>query len=236
MKRGLLFLLILGVVLQGAGWGCARKEKKTSESQPGGGSLDFKTLKEKGKDFTLQAKYPVVSNAAVNQAFEGFVKNEIAEFKKDMTPADLPGGGNNELAIDYTSYQFSNTLRSFKFEVMTYTGGAHPNTDIVTQTYDLNTGKEISLSDVFKPGSNYLNVVSPIAIDQLKAKIENTDLGWIKKGSAPVAENYGAFVLTEKEILFFFQNYQVAPYSEGPQEIKIPYTQIKEILQPPFGG
>ncbi|MFO1520083.1 MAG: DUF3298 and DUF4163 domain-containing protein [bacterium] len=236
MKRSLLLLFAFILFFSGCQSSCQKKDRKSPESAPAAADYPSKTQQEESKVYQLKVTYPVTGNAAVDGVIDGFVKNQISEFKKDMTVGDMPAEARNEIQIDYSVSSFDDQYKSFRFEVMTYTGGAHPNTDILTRTFDMKSGKLISLSDLFKPGSDYLNALSRIAFDQIKAKVENTDAGWVKKGTAPTAENYGAFLLDEKDLVIVFQAYQVAPYVEGPQEVKIPYAQLKDSLNPPFSG
>jgi len=211
-----------------SGFGCARKAPPP-ETRP---AADFKTIQEETAAYKISVKYPVTGNPAVNAALEEFVKGQVDDFKKGAGESSF--GMKNELKISYEVFSFSDSIRSFKFDVMSYTGGAHPNTAIVTKTYDLQSGKEIGLNEIFNPNSDYLKTVSKIASADLIGKIKNTDAKWVQKGAGPAPENYARFVLSENEIVFFFDPYQVAPYSEGPQEAKIPYSALKGLLQPSF--
>jgi uncharacterized protein DUF3298/peptidoglycan-N-acetylmuramic acid deacetylase PdaC-like protein len=229
-NKRILIVLTVFLILFGGILGCPKKPSPP-ETRP---AADFKTLHEETAGLKVDVKYPVTSNPTVNTALEGFAKDQVEEFKKDTGNSGPTFGMKNELTISYVPSRFSDSIQSFKFDVTTYTGGAHPNTAIFTKTFDLKGSKEIHLADIFKPDSNYLNTVSEIAVEDLKRQIQNTDLKWIRKGAGPEPENYKSFALTEKEILFFFDPYQVAPYSEGPQEVKIPYSLLKNLLQPPF--
>src|SRR4030095_12951071 len=198
-----LVFLFLAASFALGGLAACPKKRPPPESRP---AADSKTIQEETAAFKLDVKYPVTANSTVNAALEDFVKKEVEEFKK--TGGETSFGMKNELNISYTPLSFSDSIKSFKFDLMSYTGGAHPNTAIVTKTFDLKTSKELLLADVFKPESDYLNAVSKAAIDQLKGKIQNTDPKWIQKGAGPALENFQKFALSEKEILFFFDPYQ----------------------------
>lgn len=224
-----LILVFLVALIAGIGFACKRKTR-TPESKP---ASDSKTIREETTSFTLSVTYPVTENPAADQVLEDFAKSQVEDFKK--AAGEVSFGVKNELTVTYRPFQFSNGVRSFAFELMSYTGGAHPNTLTLTKTFDLKASKEIFLQDVFKSGTDYLKTLSEKAVARLKASIQDTDLKWIQKGAGPTSENFQRFALSEKEILIFFDPYQVAPYSAGPQEVKIPYSELKELLAPPFG-
>ena len=225
-KYSLLAFAFLGLV---AGIMACTKRKPSPESKP---APDFKALQEETTTYKMDVKYPMTAHAALNAVLESFAKGQVDEFKK--VAGEVSFGAKNELNISYTPFDFSPEIKGFKFDVESYTGGAHPNMDIFTKTFDLKTGKELTLAEIFKPDSNYLSAVSKASIAQLKAKMQDPDPKWIERGAGSSAENYSRFILKEKEIVFYFNAYQVAPYSQGPQEAALPYSDLKDFLQAPF--
>ncbi len=225
-KYSLLAFACLGLA---AGLVACTKRKPSPESQP---APDFKSLQEETATYKMEVKYPVSASGAVNAVLESFAKGQVDEFKK--VAGEVSFGAKNELNISYKVQAFSPEITGYKFEVESYTGGAHPNTDIFTKTFNLKTGKELALTEIFKPDSDYLSAVSKAAIAQLKSKMQDPDPKWIERGAGPSAENYSRFILKEKEIVFFFDAYQVAPYAQGPQEVSLPYSDLKDFLQTAF--
>ena len=51
----------------------------------------------------------------------------------------------------------------------------------------------------------------------------------------------GAFTLprqwgaTENGLIFYFNSYEIAPYSEGPTEFALPWSALREIIKPEAG-
>jgi hypothetical protein len=208
-------------------------------------------LKEsvKPKRLDLSAEYPELTGGAnvagFNQLVRSSVTGAFADFKKqmaDLTAEDiksLPSDMNNYIDISYDVEYADNNLISVRLLESTFAGGAHPNYNFYTITYDLKAGRELKLSDLFKPGSKYLAFVSDYATRDLQGRKEpdgNENLGLAQDifadGAKPTAENYARWNITRKGLMFTFDPYQVGPYAAGSQTIIIPYAKLKDIARP----
>lgn len=135
-----------------------------------------------------------------------------------------------EMVVEGRAYYFSNDIRSYRLSMYQFTGGAHGNTEYLTWTYSIE-GDKYSLKDVLKPESRPLSKIYPIVLEQLKENLENVDEAWIEKGSGiDNWDNYTKFNIDSQNLYILFPAYQVAPYSEGIQEIIIPLEDIGDIL------
>jgi hypothetical protein len=203
----------------------------------------------KPKRLDLTAEYPELTGGAnvagFNQLVKSGVSDAFAGFKKQMaelTAEDiksLPGGINNYIDISYNVEYADDDLISVSFLESTFAGGAHPNYDFYTITYDLKQGRELKLSDLFKPGAKYLEAISAYATRDLRSRKgpeSNENLGLAQdifaEGAEPKAENYKSWNITKKGLMFTFDPYQVAAYAYGSQTVIIPYARLKEIARP----
>jgi hypothetical protein len=82
--------------------------------------------------------------------------------------------------------------------------------------YAKDTGKEIGLKSVLTLIGATLTQVSEHASQELKKKLGDS---FIAKGATPTEENYWMYSINDKGVTFIFNEYQVAPYSEGPQRV-----------------
>jgi len=110
-----------------------------------------------------------------------------------------------------------------------YLGGAHPGSYYWSTNFDFTTGQELALSDLFAPGSAYLERISENCIQQLVEKLEFEI--W-EEGAAPSEENYQDWALTSQGLLIILDEYQVAPYAAGPQQVIVPYDILVDIIHP----
>ena len=209
--------------------------------------LVSKQIKENDKKlmYEVSAQYPQL-NGGNNPNFEKFnqtaralVTKKVAGFKKDMAPAEgeesrPEGSMGSNLNVAYTLIMAQDDLISVKFDVGSYyQGAAHPNSYSDVINYDLKNGKQLKLSDLFKPGAKYLQAIADYAIADLK---KQTDKGLttdeIEKGAAPAAKNYQSWNIMKTGIGLTFDAYQVGPYAAGPQFVTVPYSALKDLINP----
>jgi hypothetical protein len=256
MKRffsGLILIaVVLSVFLKEQTIVGANTFASASSMQRGNVAVRFapKVISETNKKFryTIKARYPQAIGAArdarllkLNQELRELTNKGVSEFKADFTePQELIGPTGSYYDSDYWVNLATNDLISLSFGVSTFgEGAAHPNHGTITFNYDLNAGKVLSLSDLFKPNSNYLGVISKYTVAQLKKKFSpNPDMDWIESGAGAKEENYKAWSLTRGGLQVTFDPYQVASYAEGEHVVVIPYAVLKNIVDPtgPLAG
>jgi hypothetical protein len=204
----------------------------------------------KAKRLDLTAEYPELTGssanvAAFNQLVKSDVTSSLADFKKQMLAVSaedlktLPASMGRSIDISYNVEYADNDLISVNFLEDTFEGGAHPNQNYFTVTYDLKQGKQLKLSDLFKPGARYLEAVSDYATRDLQNRKDpdsNENMGLAQDifadGAKPTEENYARWNITKKGLMFTFDPYQVAAYAYGPQTVIIPYARLREIARP----
>lgn len=117
------------------------------------------------------------------------------------------------------------TPRAIVWENETYAYAclaAHGNHATRFVNFCLSDGKIISLSDLFKP--DYKNILESLIREQLKNGGYDLLLPLDQIGIAP------QFGLTAKGIIFSYDPYQIAPYSEGTIQVEIPTAELLDIL------
>ena len=209
-----------------------------------GAKFISKTFAEKNKPkrFDITVEYPQLSGASAmatanfNQMAKKLAMSSVVDFRKSMmaqTAEDLkflPADMSNYLDIGYGVEWATNDIISIQFLNSTFTGGAHPNYYTETLNFDVKSGKEIKLTDLFQSNSNYLKIISDYSIADLKTRLgEMSDDEWIGKGAGADAENYMSWNLTKKGLMISFDPYQVAAYAAGMQTVIIPYSKLAEV-------
>ncbi len=212
--------------------------------------LVSKSIKESNKklNYEIAAQYPQLSGGnnpnleKFNQLARATVARKVAGFKKDMAPTEgedteesrPEGSMASDLNVGYTVALAQDDLVSVDFRVGSYfQGAAHPNTYSETLNYDLKNGKQLKLGDLFKPGAKYLQAIATYCIGDLK---KQTDKGLmaeeIDKGAAANAKNYQSWTITRRGLGIAFDAYQVGPYAAGPQFVLVPYSALKDLINP----
>jgi hypothetical protein len=232
-------------------------EKKTAFSvheEPiaftGDVEIASKSIKESNKKlmYEIDAQYPQLTGGnnpnfeKFNQAARASVTRKVAGFKKDMQPEgedeEEPrpeGSMGSDLSVGYDVLLAQDDLVSIKFDVSTYfQGAAHPNSYADVLNFDLKNGKQLKLSDLFKPGAKYLQAIAAYCINDLKKQAKDKGLldEEIEKGAAAKSDNYESWTITKRGLSIHFDPYQVAPYAAGPQFVLVPYSTLKDLINP----
>lgn len=192
--------------------------------------------------YTIKAKYPQAVGAGqdtrlmkLNQELRKLINKEVAEFRSDFkTPGERLGPTGSYYDSEYWVNLATNDLVSISFGISTFgEGAAHPNHSTHVFNYDLNAGRLLNLSDLFKPNSNYLSVISSYTIGELKKKFApDPDVEWIERGAGANEDNYKAWGLTRNGLEITFDPYQVASYAEGEHVVVVPYSVLKDLIDP----
>lgn len=207
--------------------------------------MTTKTIREENKagGYTLEVKYPQVSGLTrsdaeikINKTIGGKINDVISDFKKSNNDVrdPLPGAGPSTLDITYSAQSnmtIPNLLSVRLIESFFESGAAHPGHYIETLNFNTSTGAEITLDDVFS-SSDYLQRLSTYTRAEMQKKIgSNEDLyPQITSGTTPNEENFASFLFSDTGLIIVFQEYQVASYAAGVQEVLVPYSEIKDII------
>ena len=101
---------------------------------------------------------------------------------------------------------------------------AHGLTYIKSLTFDLEQKRICKLSDLFKPGSNYVKVIS----DLIKKQILQRDIQLLD-GFTEIQPNED-FYIADKALVIYFQLYEITPYVEGFPMFPISVFDLGEII------
>lgn len=209
--------------------------------------LGSKQIKEANKKlmYEIEAQYPQLTGGnnpnfeKFNQASRALVTKKVAGFRKDMVAEEEEprpeGSMGSSLNVGYTVVLAQDDLVSIKFDIGSYyQGAAHPNSYSEVLNYDLKNGKQLKLSDLFKPGAKFLQTIATHCIADLKKQSQDRGLldDAIESGAAPSPKNYQSWNIAKKGLGINFDNYQVGPYAAGPQYVMVPYSSLKDLISP----
>jgi hypothetical protein len=195
-------------------------------------------------DVTLNISLPTIhapttAQVAFNNSIYAYAQTILHNFFTALpTPTESKEAQQNgcnvhyDCSLSYQVYYATDTLLSVRLYSYSYTGGAHGTHDYKSVTYNLQTNKEIALSDLFADKHYpYLEVLSQYCAHELIKRNEQEQLasaGWIAEGTSAKLENYGIWNITPEGLLITYQPYKVAPYCAGMQQVLVPYSQFKQ--------
>lgn len=184
----------------------------------------------------------------VSELAQDFIKGYNTDVKKlfeadvynGMKTEDIPAWYNYE-------YQINSTLESGKdssiwnYSIINfqYTGGAHPNTIAKYLNIEAQTGRILKVEDVFHEEAT--ETICSLIMDKLIKEVNNrmeTDtintledlqsVGMLLDTDLYIPEN---FLLAKDGVIFYYNRYEIAPYSAGDFELEVPYDEINDYLK-----
>ena len=221
--------------------------------QAGAAAVTTKQIKEGGKKqgYSVNVEYPQVEGVeGFNRLAQAFVTKEVADFKKDAGPEKgekdtMPEASEDTLTVRYTVRLLTDSLVSVEFPIDYYEhGAAHPSHAFHVINYDVKSGRELSLADLFRPGADYLTKVSEVSVRQLRRWNKDSadypggggqpylDDQGIAEGAKPEADNYRNWTLTPRGLAVTFDYYQLGAYAAGAPSVVLPYADLKDVLKP----
>lgn len=178
------------------------------------------------------------------EAVENYKNDYIKDYRTDLISLYEEDKKNNPGGAEVSAwYSYYNNIEAhpitdnpkvlvYYINANSYTGGAHGIYSTDYLNFDPENGHLITLDDVFKEGyKNKLNelLLAKFMQDQDVATLEQLqEKAYLQDTDMYPSEN---FRLEENNITFFYNVYEIAPYSSGTTEITLPYDELKEILK-----
>ena len=133
-----------------------------------------------------------------------------------------------EVVLDFNITYNKNPIVSLYSDEYIFSGGAHGNTTRTSQNWNINSGSSIPLEKFYDDNCEYILYILQDINNQIEQQIEN--------GTNDYFDNYCNLVLNTIDldnfylnpgyITIFFQQYDIAPYSNGIPTFKIANSSI----------
>ena len=218
-------------------------------------TIEEKTDNENNKFFKADIKYPYLkiksnynkkddTQTKIIQNINSTISNTVTtakdkiekgseEYKKSY---EADSNKDNTIKYQYEAiYNYKiaynkNNILSIPLTMYEFTGGAHGLTNIKSFNYDLATGKELKLEDLFKSNSNYKEVINNHIKKEISKQTENYFQG--QDGFSSIKDNQD-FYISDEGIVIYFSLYDIAPYSSGIPMFTITWDEIIDYLENP---
>jgi hypothetical protein len=164
--------------------------------------------------------------SALYEDFQVEVDNNIASAKRAGDEHFADGK-----VFDFDiSYEVGRKDQQYISIVMDYqwnSGGAHGDELVESYLWDVRAKKLVAFNDMMKlAGFSSLLTLSVNVRNKLEERLNSgkkADLSQtIRSGTEPVAENFKVFLLSNTQITFYFQRYQIGPGALGVQKVSFP--------------
>ena len=208
--------------------------------------VTFKTYQNKTNDFEANIKVPKIETdekdenikqAAdeVNKSVEDYTNMLIKQYNEDMKASE----GKGNYAVD-TSYQvITNNDKIFTLRIDTVVAMGGSNSFSKFYHIDKESGRVITLKDLFKEDADYITAISNSIKQQMKGQMEaDESITYFLDNEETKAWNFvkikgdqNFYFNKDGELVMAFDKYEVAPGYMGMVEFAIPKEVTKSIMR-----
>lgn len=171
----------------------------------------------------IKIYYPQIEGR-INPRIQQQVNQEIIQINQQLQQMQNPEarpGMYGEFAVK-TNEQ---NILSIGFLNYAYTPmAAHGMTYIKSATWDLTTGRTYQLKDLFKPGSNYVEVLNRL----IKAQIKSRQIDTLEPFKS-ISSNQDYYI-ADKALVIYFQLYDLTAYAYGFPMFPISVFDLQDII------
>lgn len=171
------------------------------------------------------------SIASANDELYAEVESMAADFIADYVDDE-----NQIYGIDRTSHvsRIDNSVLSFVFTDVSFTGGVHPNSYSNARNYNLRTGELIHIADITDDFGNLKNLISNyIKQNALSENVQDMYYeNWQESIDDEIADYNWYF--SEDGITIIINEYIIAPHAAGIIFFTIPYSELDGSIKPDF--
>lgn len=153
-------------------------------------------------------------------------KSDIAEFQNESMDEYL---WNWFWTISSEISTIEDVILVYQIQTTYYTGGAHGMGAETYTNFDLRTGKELSIDDLFTPeGKDFLlekiceEILKEHGASDWDSLLDNSC--YLNRDEMMIAEN---FILSKTDIIFHYNAYEISCYAQGATRVTLP---IKDLV------
>ena len=177
------------------------------------------------------------------EAMEGYAKEYVTNYRADLEPMiqkDIDNHIDKDQLTAWYSYEqelkgsietYKGMLLSYRTYKNEYSGGPHGMYTTEFTNLNLSTLQPILLDELFV--EEYQETLTDLlwyqlALDnEVETRDELEEMGYATTGELAPTEN---FYINEEGITFYYNVYEIAPYSMGPTQITLSYDMLEYIL------
>lgn len=135
--------------------------------------------------------------------------------------------------VTYTPTRIDQSVISLFGNHSSYSGGTHPSLVTESVSYDLTTGKALTLSDILEKdctGQTLCDLISEVlspTADQLYRDYEDV----LEDFFSANLDSISTWYFSRSGLCFHFSPYVIAPYASGTIVAEIPYEKLDDVLK-----
>lgn len=175
----------------------------------------------------VEVVYPIVRGLP-NRGVQNRINQLILDSVKSMIPDDVQceHGSDSVLGSYRIRLNEKGLLSLTLFVQWFFFPMAHPAEKYSAITLDLSTGQVYNFSDLFRNGSHYEMLIDKFIEEEIARR------GIVTIAPYPGVSHFQEYYLTRDALVVFFPIYEFTPRPEGFPEFVIPYTLIRNRIDP----
>lgn len=190
------------------------------------------------QDFSLILEDPQIADAIVIDLLN-YVDYESAAVKGVISDAQAAYDASNE----WTPFTFSTFFAPVRFDEgilsllgshSLYSGSPRPSASGISVTYDLLTGRQLSLRDILVAdySADALSQLITASLEPLsEQEMLYSDYAYVISEMFSTNIPVDSWYLSDSGLCFYFAPYEIAPYSSGTITAEVPYTSLNGLLK-----
>ena len=201
-------------------------------------------LVQTGPNIEIEAVYPrfaedTAGAEAASRAVAEWVAEQVEAFRGEYLRFLAESGGVHlgppwALDIGFEARDAAPRLWTVDLTTYRYTGGAHGGQERTALVLERASGRRVPPEGLFRPGSAWLERLAEHCREALRGReaFAGGDEDWLARGTAPEAENYQVLLPIAEGLEVVFGQYQIGPYVIGISEVRVPYAELADLLDP----
>lgn len=204
-----------------------------------GSVTDEKVVKDEDGTVLMYINYvyPIIENkdnneyiGKINDEYKAYTEKFIADAEEKKAEAKELLGEMGKDKFRPFEFNLSYDVHTDKNGILSVTnyeyydlGGAHPNTERSSKTFDLKNAKELALSDVVKGDADEIHTM---VYDVFVKYFEENYEGFSEETAEKIDEEADnvKFYLTDDSLVLYFDVYQVGPYAMQYPTVELSYS------------
>lgn len=193
-------------------------------------------LVTRGPGYHYFAQWPKTGKRRIDQKINRFIlmeRNDFLPAAKDIHKELKGEHGPFFQRITFKEMRPSKDVVSFVFSEHTYIGGENEHITTRTYTFDLKTGRQMQLSDLFYPehgaDESYLTVLGSVSQEALKQKLGDDFTN--PDAAKPAHSSFKKWALNKDGVHLYFDQFEAEGYSGRTTEVVAPYEQVVYMMK-----
>lgn len=163
----------------------------------------------------------------IERTLDSYVTILLEQFETLFVNDSATSAGPWQLTLEPTIFRQGENIISVRWDETRYTGGANIGFEYTTFVFDLTEMTLLRFSDLFPDDVDALTTIQPLARATLTAQVgEATNQDAILNGTDELVE-FDHFVLTDSDLILYFEPYTIGPGALGGIEISLPLSNIQ---------